>query len=199
MERRSTPIVLVDAYADSDLYDAVMTDNTKGSHSAVTHLIQMGHHHIGFVGYHPHAYPSIRDRCTGYAQALQQHGIPERYLAECHITDGSGVTEATIDLLKANPQITALLGANDEVAFAAMEAVRSLGRRLPDDVSIVGFDNIDPAKSVTPALTTMHVDKIGMGRLAVQLLINRVENLDASPVTAVIRPYLVERKSVQRI
>ena len=70
---------------------------------------------------------------------------------------------------------------------------------IPDAVSIVGFDNIDPAKSVTPALTTMHVDKIGMGRLAVQLLINRVEYPDASPVTAVIRPYLVERKSVQSL
>lgn len=197
VERRSTPIVLVDAYAASDLYDAVITDNTKGARCAVTYLIQQGHRHIGFVGYHPHAYPSIRDRGTGYAQALQQNGVSDQYLAECHITDRDGVEEATTALLESNPQITALLGANDEVAFAAMEAARALGRQIPDDVSIVGFDNIDPAESVTPSLTTMHVDKIGMGRLAVQLLINRVEYPDASPVTAVIRPYLVERKSVR--
>ena len=199
VERRSTPIVLVDAYAASDLYDAVVTDNTKGAQSAVAHLIQRGHRHIGFVGHHLRAYPSIRDRSTGYTQALQQHGIPDRYLAECHITDKDGVAEATTSLLEVNPQVTALLGANDEVAFTAMEVARTLGRQIPDDVSIIGFDNIDPAKSVTPALTTMHVDKIGMGRLAVQLLINRVEYPDASPVTAVIRPYLVERKSVQSL
>jgi LacI family transcriptional regulator len=198
VERRSTPIVLVDAYAASDLYDAVVSDNFKGARNAVTYLTQRGHRHIGFVGSHPHAYPSIQERQRGYIQALQDNEIPDTYFADCHL-DSEGARDATADLLRQNPQITALFAANDEVAIAAMEAAQTLGRRIPEDISIVGFDDIDPAKSTAPPLTTMHVDKIGMGMLAVQLLVNRVEYPKSNPVTAAIHPHLVERQSVQSI
>ena len=80
-----------------------------------------------------------------------------------------------------------------------MEVAQALDRRVPNDLSVVGFDNIDLAKRVSPPLTTMHVDKVGMGKLAVQLLVNRVEYPESSPVTAVIRPHLVERSSVWRL
>ncbi|MBN1810580.1 MAG: LacI family DNA-binding transcriptional regulator [Anaerolineae bacterium] len=199
VERRSTPIVLVDAYAASDLHDAVVSDNFKGACYAVTYLTQRGHRHIGFVGSHPHAYPSIQERQRGYVQALQDNEIPDSYFADCHIIDREEILDATADLLRQNPQITALFATNDEVAIVAMEAVQALGRRIPGDVSIIGFDDIDPAKSTSPSLTTMHVDKIGMGMLAVQLLVNRVEYPESNPVTTVIHPHLVERQSVQSI
>ena len=77
-----------------------------------------------------------------------------------------------------------------------MQAARAAGRRLPEELSIIGFDNIDLAEHMVPALTTMHVDKAGLGRLAVQLLANRAEFPDAGCVTAVLRPTLVERQSV---
>jgi LacI family transcriptional regulator len=70
---------------------------------------------------------------------------------------------------------------------------------VPDDLSLVGFDNIDLASCVSPPLTTMHVDKIGMGRLAVQLLVNRIEHPETSPVQAVVRPRLIKRSSVRTI
>jgi LacI family transcriptional regulator len=199
VERRSTPIVLVDAYAASDSYDAVVSDNFKGAHYAVTYFVRQGHQHIGFVGSHPHAYPSIQERQRGYVQALQDNAISNSYFADCHIIDRGEVADSTIDLLRRNPQITALFGANDEVVIAAMEAVRVLERRIPDDLSFIGFDNIDPDESAVPPLTTMHVDKIGMGRLAVQVLVNRVEYPESNPVTAVIHPRLIERRSVRRI
>ncbi len=75
-----------------------------------------------------------------------------------------------------------------------MRAAQSMGRRLPADLSIVSFDDIDTAQYLTPALTTMRVDKVGMGRMAVQLLINRLEFPDSSLVTTVLRPRLVERE-----
>ena len=79
-------------------------------------------------------------------------------------------------LLQQHPEVTALFTANDLVAIAVMRALPSaMGRRLPADLSIVGFDDIDTAQYLTPALTTIRVDKVGMGRLAVQLLINRLE------------------------
>jgi LacI family transcriptional regulator len=199
VERRSTPIVLVDAYAASDLYDAVVSDNFKGARRAVNYLVQRGHRHVGFIGSHPHAYPSIRERQRGYVQALEENEIGDSYFADCHIVDREEILDATADLLRQNPQITALFATNDEVAIAAMEAAQTLGRRIPDDISIIGFDDIDPSKSTQPPLTTMHVDKIGMGMLAVQLLLNRVEYPGSNPVTAVIHPHLVERRSVQDI
>jgi DNA-binding LacI/PurR family transcriptional regulator len=83
--------------------------------------------------------------------------------------------------------------------LAALDAARALGRQIPQDLSIVGFDNIDMAARISPPLTTMHVDKVGMGRIAVHLLVNRIEYPKSSPVTAAIRPHLVERSSVQTI
>jgi LacI family transcriptional regulator len=79
------------------------------------------------------------------------------------------------------------------MALAVMQAAQALGRRVPDDLSIIGFDNIDLAEHVTPALTTMHVDKVGMGRLAVQLLTNRTQFPNMSYVTTALRPTLIER------
>jgi len=198
-ERRATPIVLVDAYAASGEYDAVVSDNVRGACAAVTYLIQQGHRHIGFIASHPHAYPSIQERRQGYIQALQDGGISERYYADCHLVDKEEICGATIDLLRRNPQITAVLGANDEVAITVLEAAQALGRQIPDDLSVMGFDNIDLAGCVSPSLTTMHVDKIGMGRVAVQLLVNRVENPESSPATTFIHPRLIERQSVRKI
>lgn len=197
--RRSAPIVLVDAYATSDRYDAVVSDNFGGAYQAVTYLIQHGHRHIALVGSHPEAYPSIQERRNGYMRALKDNGISERYLAECHVIDIEEMVESTTHLLRSSPRITAIVGANDEAALAAMEVAQDLGRRVPEDLSVVGFDNIDLAGCVSPTLTTMHVDKVGMGRLAVQLLVNRIEHPESSPVRATIRPRLIERDSVRTI
>jgi LacI family transcriptional regulator len=201
IERRSTPVVLVDAYAASNnsLHDAVVSDNFEGAYQAVTYMIQQGHQHIGLVASHPQAYPSIQERRRGYIQALQDNGISDRYFADCHLTSTEEISDKTTDLLRRNPQITAILGANDEVAITVMEVAQALGHQVPDDLSVAGFDDIDLAERVSPSLTTMHVDKISMGRLAVQLLVNRVEYPESSPVTAVMHPHLVERRSVRSI
>jgi LacI family transcriptional regulator len=197
VHRRSTPIILVDAYARSDVYDAVVSDNFAGAYQAVMYLLQHGHSHIGLVGSHPQAYPSIQERRNGYMRALKDNGISDRYLAECHIVNTEEIRETTTALLRRNPQITAIFGVNDEVTITVMELARDLGRQVPDDLSVVGFDNIDLADCIAPSLTTLHVDKLGMGRLAVQLLINRLEHPESSLVRAAIRPRLIERSSVR--
>jgi LacI family transcriptional regulator len=197
VERRSMPIVLVDAYTTLDRYDTVVSDNFAGAFQAVAHLIQYGHQHIGLVGGHPQAYPSIRERHSGYLKALADSGISDHYVAECHIVDTEEIVETTTALLRDNPQITALFGVNDDVAITVMDVARDLGRQMPDDLSIVGYDDIDLADCVSPSLTTMHVDKVGMGRLAVQLLFNRVEHPESNLVRVAIRPRLVERNSVR--
>ncbi len=198
--RHSVPMILVDAYAATEMYDAVVSDNVGGACQIVAHLIQQGHRHIAFVGSHlGSSYPSIRERKVGYEKALGDAHIAESYCADCHIIDTEEIVEATTTLLAANPQITAIFAANDETAITVMETLRSLGRQIPDDISVVGFDDIDLASRVYPPLTTMQVDKAGMGRMAVQLLINRVQYPESGLVRAVMQPRLLERDSVRTI
>jgi LacI family transcriptional regulator len=195
IQRRGTPVALADAYATSGAYDAAVSDNVGGAYEAVSYLIRQGHRQIGMVGSLPDAFPSIEQRRRGYVQALFDNDIPERYFADSHMAYDK-VADSTVELLRRHPQVTALFCGNDLTAAAAMQAARSAGRRLPEELSIVGFDNIDLAEHLTPSLTTMHVDKAGLGRMAVQLLTNRAEFPDAACVTAMLRPTLIERQSV---
>jgi LacI family transcriptional regulator len=195
LEQKAVPIVLVDAYALSDKYDAVVSDNVRGAYQAVSYLIQRGHRHIGMVGSCPDGYPSLRERRQGYVQALTEHGLTEVYFTDC-TPNKEAASEATTKLLSQHSQVTAVFGCNDETALAAMRAAQAFGRKVPEEFSVIGFDDIDLAQHVTPSLTTMHVDKAGMGRMAVQLLINRVESPNTERVTSVIHPRLIERESV---
>ncbi|NOK63962.1 MAG: LacI family transcriptional regulator [Chloroflexi bacterium AL-W] len=198
LEQHNTPVVLVDAYASGYRYDSVVTDNFRGAYAAVMYLVQHGHCSIGLVGSFPSFYPSIDERRRGYVEALNDHDILEHYFADSHLTLEEAA-ESTAELLQRYPEITALFCTNDKVALGAMQAARAVGRTLPDNLSIIGFDNIDSAAHVTPALTTMHVDKASMGRLAVQLLSNRVEFLNAGCTSTILQPTLIERQSVQII
>ncbi len=144
--------------------------------------------------------PGINDMTCrrGYLRALRDRGIADHYFAGSHLMREQAAAAAS-DLLRRHPCVTALFCCTDETAIGVMQAAPSLSRRIPDELSIVGFDDIDPAAHVAPALTTMSVDKVSMGRLAVQLLAQRVEFPDASCVTAVLRLTLVERQSVRSI
>ena len=198
LDRHKTWTVLVDAYAADNHYDSVVSDNFRGAYDAVVYLIERGHRKIGLVGSRPEAYPSIQGRRRGYLQALHDYAIAEQYFADSHIISHEAA-EAVTTLLKRSPEITALFCCNDQVAIAAMQAAQALGRNVPDDLSIIGFDNIDLAAHVTPALTTMHIDKVSMGRLAVQLLLDRAEFPSRNCVTTALRPTLIERASVRSL
>jgi LacI family transcriptional regulator len=195
---KSVPTVLVDAYSESAAYDAVVTENYHGAHQAVSYLIEHGHHHIGLLGSLPRAYPSIRERRRAYQDALQEHEIATTYFADCHLRREEAFA-ATTQLLTQNPHITALFGVNDDMAIAAMRAAQTLGLQVPQDISIIGFDDIDLAHLTIPALTTMQVDKLSLGRTAVQTLINRVQSPDSPRVTVALRTRLIERQSVRDI
>jgi LacI family transcriptional regulator len=195
---KSIPIVLVDAYSESNAYDAVVTENYQGAYEAVSYLIEHGHRHIAIVGSQQRAYPSIRERRRAYVDALQDHGITETYYADCHLLKEEAYLAVT-RVLQDNPQLTAVFCVNDDIATATIRAAHGLGRRLPQDLSITGFDDIDLAHLTHPPLTTMQVDKINMGRMAVQVLLNRVQSPDLPRVTMALRTRLIERQSVRDI
>ncbi|MBN1922395.1 MAG: LacI family DNA-binding transcriptional regulator [Anaerolineae bacterium] len=190
-----TPVVLVDAYSESLKVDSVLSNNYRAACNVVEYLWQQGHRHIALVGGGPASFPSILDRYRGYQQALLDHGAAEVYVADCPLRSDAAL-EATRSLLSNHPEITAIFGCNDEMAIAAMQAARELGISVPQQLSVVGFDDIELAQHVVPALTTLHVDKVLMGQMAMQLLLWRLENLDATCVTTLIDAPLVERQSV---
>jgi len=194
-DRFHAPIVLVDAYADAEAYDSVLSANLAGARQAVSHLIELGHRSIALVGSHANAFPSIAQRRAGYEEALEEHGIAERHFIDCSLV-GDAAFAPTYEALRDGPPVTAIFGVNDEVTIWAMRAAKALGYRVPGDISFAGFDDDLLADHVEPALTTMRVDKVGMGRLAVELLIHRVAHPDGASVEALLRPTLVQRDSV---
>ena len=193
--KRTYPIVLVDAYSDTESYDAVISDNFLASYQAVEYLLKKGHREIGLIGTEADAYPSLLDRRHGYLRALKEAGIARPYIANFNVNRSHGYEEAR-RLLQENPGITALFGVNDEVSLSAMRAARELGRELPRDLSIISYDDTLLAQNASPKLTTMHVDTLAMGRAAVQMLALRIENPDAARMTLTVHPNLVERESV---
>jgi LacI family transcriptional regulator len=186
---------LVDAYAVNKDYDAVLPDNFAGAYAAVTYLIKKNHRHIGMLGGCQSIYPGLRERRRGYEQALQDHGISDTYLTRCTLQPDEA-TKATRELLETNPHVTAIFGCNDEVSIAAIHAARKVGRKVPEHLSVIGFDDIEFARYVTPPLTTMRIDKVMIGRKAVQLLLWRMRNPNAAHVTITVHSPLIERASV---
>jgi LacI family transcriptional regulator len=195
-ERQAVPVVLVDAFATSGVYDAVETMNEEGAFDAVSYLISQGHRHIAIIGTHPGAFPSILERRAGYERALAAHGIQERYYIDCELDRQPAYEAAKTYFRKAGP-VSALFAANDWIVVGVLRALRELELHVPDNLSVVGFDDDLLAAHITPALTTMQVDKVGMGRLAVSLLVNRVQFPEAAQVVARLRPRLVVRESVK--
>ncbi|MCI0396852.1 MAG: LacI family transcriptional regulator [Chloroflexi bacterium] len=194
---QSMPVVLVDAYADGDPFDAVVTDNVAGAYQATSYLIQNGHRQIAIAGSQSHAYPSIQERREGYTRAITENQLKPHFVdSPLH---WEAAVPATLVYLQQHPEVTAIFACNDEIAIAIMRALQAQGKTIPDDLSIIGFDNVLLAQHVTPALTTMRVDKMGMGRLAAQLLFNRIEFPAAGAVRTVIRPSLIERNSVKSV
>ncbi|MBN2386058.1 MAG: LacI family DNA-binding transcriptional regulator [Anaerolineales bacterium] len=192
------PIVLVDGYSDTERYDMVVSDNFRAAYQAIEHLLGLGHRQIGLVGSEPDCYPSLLERRHGYQRALKENGALRPYLADFNVNRSQGEAE-TRCMLQENPQITALFCVNDNVALGAMRAAQSLGRRIPQNLSVIGYDNTYLANNANPPLTSMHVDTLAMGRAAAHLVSMRMEQPGAARTTVVIHPTLVERGSTSRL
>jgi LacI family transcriptional regulator len=196
IDNQAEAMVLVDAYTLGLQVDSIVTDNLNGALSAVNYLIDCGHTRIGLVGSTPDAYPSIRERRKGYTRALKQANIEPIYIEDGPLTR-EGSYSATLNLLRRSPEITAIFACNDNVAIGVMNAAQELNLRIPHDLSLVGFDNIDLAQEVSPPLTTIHVNKTLMGTLAVHHLRDQLELENRVNLTTVISTELIVRDSVR--
>jgi LacI family transcriptional regulator len=189
------PIILIDSYAANFNFDSIVTDNVNGSKAMVDYMIRQGHSKIGLIGWDEICPPSIQERREGYERALRMNNITEFFIDPCPLGREETYLAAKRMLL-ASPEITAIFCCNDEGAVGVLQAARELGLKLPHDLSVAGFDNIDLARDVTPALTTVHVPKAFMGILGVRYLLERHNNPDQPKITTLVSTQLVIRDSV---
>ena len=144
------PSILVDAYAEDASADSIVSDNVGGARTAVEHLIALGHRDIAIVGARPDSFPSVVQRRRGYEQAMAEAELQPRAVEVAHVPpEAAGA--AALDYIRANPDVSAIFAANDAVAVETVLAAQRAGLSVPRDVSVVGYDDIDLARFITPA------------------------------------------------
>ena len=168
------PLVVVNrAFRDHPGMGLVLSDIRGGARMAVDHLVAKGHRHIGMLA--GRATPMIvMERVQGFREGLASHGLPvieEWILTGSQSIDVERGHEAARELLGNYPEVTAVFAYNDLIAVGAIQACHALGRRVPDDLAIIGFDNIEFSGMIVPPLTTIRIDQYELGRQAVTRLL----------------------------
>jgi LacI family transcriptional regulator len=194
LRRHSAAVLVNRRLADSDVGTVVLTDR-QGAQTAAGHLLQSGHRAIGFLAGPATSY-SGRQRAEGFRAALSAAGVSHNPAWVQHCSSGmEGGRETALEMLAQHPELTALFCYNDLVAVGALQACTILGRRVPDDVAIVGFDDIPLAGLVSPPLTTCRVSRVELGDRAMELLLRGIAGRTEECEEITLRPELVVRAS----
>jgi len=177
------------------VFPSVDVDNEAGAAQAVGHLIGLGHRRIGFISNAPLAYAGASERLAGYGRALSDHGlaVDRNLVRTAAFLPGAGYAEMEA-LLGLTQRPTAVFAASDVMALGAMSAIRTAGLRVPQDVAVVGFDDIFVAAYASPPLTTMRVPAFGIGWSAAELLIALIEG-ENEVSSVVLKTELIVRAS----
>lgn len=191
---KDMPLVLVNTPLKNVSF--VDADNVSGGFEATRHLIKLGHRRVGFINGVP-ASSNARDRLKGYRQALKKYNIQfdENLAAVGDFSQEKGY-EAMKKLLSIKNPPTAVFCANDLMAIGAIKAVSEKGRRVPEDVALVGFDDMDIADYIIPPLTTVRQPVFEMGKIAVESLIALINNKQPQkPIQKMLKVELIIRQS----
>ncbi len=168
------PIVVVDDRGHYPDLPTVATTNIEGGRSATLHLVERGRRRIAMLN-GPRDFGCNRDRLEGYKSALQKAGLQfdPKLVVDSDFKESGGAS-AMATLLAADPKLDAVFVANDVMAFGAMRALRNNGRRVPDDVAVVGFDDIPASAMTHPPLSTVRQPLYEMGRTAASMVMAAV-------------------------
>jgi LacI family transcriptional regulator len=195
LTNRGVPFVLIDYQGIGRDCPAVGATNWQGAYHATEYLIKLGHTRIGFIT-GSRDLGCAEDRLEGYRSALRTYHIPDEseLIYEGNFFQPDGYAGASALLSLANPP-TAIFASNDVMAMGVMDAVRSRDLRVPDDVSVVGFDDIPQAAMVRPGLTTVNQQLEKMGRVATQMLLDLFHNKNQPETRIELPTELVIRES----
>lgn len=198
LTERKFPFVLIDHQGTGEDCPAVGATNWQGAYNATDYLIRLGHERIGFITGWLDLGAAV-DRLEGYKTALRTNhiAIDPELISEGTFNQLDGYTGANSFLELENPP-TVIFASNDVMAMAAMDAVREKGLRVPEDISILGFDDIPQASLVRPALTTVRQPLEQMGRVATQMLMEILKHPDNKPKRIELPTELITRDSTAK-
>ena len=199
---RSVPLVLLNCHDSTSTAPSVVPGEVAGGHAATERLIAAGHQRIGFVNGEPWM-EAAQDRFKGYRRALATADLP---FDAALVRDGDWMSgtgfDATLSLMAEPRPPTAIFCANDLMALGALEALKQLGKRVPDDVALIGYDDQEISRHTHPPLTTMVLPNYEMGRAAVEALLAVLQRpAGSTPVRRSLLKIdcpLVERETVER-
>ncbi|NSW76028.1 MAG: LacI family DNA-binding transcriptional regulator [Candidatus Atribacteria bacterium] len=196
------PLVLVDIYPFTSRYPSVVMDNEKGMEMAIDYLHGLGHTEIAYLGEPPYVLTLVK-RQRSFLASMQKRGfsVKEKWVL---VEERTQLNRVEIGfslgkrLLQNQSLPTAVVASSDLVAIGAMKAFLSAGMKIPEDISVVGFDDILLASYFHPSLTTIRQPKYEMGKMGVEFLLRLVEGESAFQ-NAILEPLLVERNSCRRL
>ena len=193
------PHVLIARHVEGSSADYIGADNALGAMIGVNHLIQQGHRQIAFLGGVKNS-SARRERLAGVQSALNRHRIKwnEGYEVSCPVSREGGY-KAMLELLDLENPPTAALCYNDVIAFGAIHGLQSKGIQPGSDFGLIGFDDVEDAALIRPALTTISIKAKDIGRKAVQLLLRRVESPNALKEHRILPPSLAIRDTTRAI
>ncbi len=193
-----TPVVLIDTPSSADLHvSQVLVDDVLGGMQAVQHLLSLGHRRIAFLGdkADPHfEFTSSKHRHEGYKRALQAAGIPvdPRYYRECAITR-QAARQVVLGLLREHPRPTAIFAASDTQAMGVLEAARTIGLKIPNDLSVIGYDDLDISEHIQ--LSTVHQQLVTSGVVGARLLLQHLDDPKAPFTRKELQTHVVVRNT----
>jgi GntR family transcriptional regulator, arabinose operon transcriptional repressor len=194
------PVVFIDRYLPHLSTDYVGVDNRGGSYRATEHLIILGHRRIGFIFIHqetPDNTSSVHERLQGYREALQKYGVPydPSLVVADLVSEHDSIQQNLSAFLQRPDRPTAIFAVNDALALDIMQAAHSLHLRVPQDLALIGFDDLHFSARVNPPLTTIAQSFFDIGLRAGTLLISRIEGITGSPKHIELPTNLIIRES----
>lgn len=194
-----TPLVFMDTYHEAEAFNFVDMNNKESVFTAVAHIVAKGHRSIGLVTSDVST-PNFRMRTDAFREALASFSLPYEK-DKCFTVDSTfqGSYEGVLAAARARQEMpTAIFCVNDIIAFGCIKALKELGLRVPEDVSVVGFDNLPASAMLDPPLTSIEVSKFQIGRMALRLLSDCMAVKGQRPATKIlVSGELIERSSVR--
>lgn len=195
----NVPTVLMGNLLGSGFY-SVDVDNRAAACKAVQHLLDLGHRKIACISSAPASYSASLERVLGYTDAMQAAGIaPDESLIRYADFDPQSGFESMNSLLKTRRDLSAVFVASDNVAMGAISALHAAGLRVPDDISVIGFDDIPWARYSDPPLTTIRLPAQELARVACITLIDLIRNVAPVERKLLLDTELIERQSCRKL
>jgi len=191
------PVVLLSRPPRDCSFSSVRCNNERGGYLAGAYLAGLGHTKVAHLT-SAVQHPNLRERWQGFSRAMQQVRKGRRPVLLRGAHNFRGGFEMAQRLLEKHPKVTAIFAANDSIAFGAASALHAAGVRIPEDISLIGFDNVEMASIVQPPLTTISLPISEIGKAAVDIIVRQISGKDQVPEHRTFDVRLVERESCRQ-